>query len=210
MQGCRPLSDDEITSMREQLRHGRLGARNEALFVLGLNTGFRVSELLALRRADLIDERGQIVRRVQVARRHMKGHKTSRSVLLNAAAMAVLSRWLCDSGAMGYMHGSDPVFCTQSGKRMSRFHAYRMLRQAALDAGVVGKVATHSMRKTFANGVYSYFLGRVAKGEALDPFRATSRALGHAAITSTDKYLTFRTEDVDQAVSAIAAHSGTI
>jgi len=207
MQGCRPLSDDEITSMRTALQRGKFGSRDDAMFVFGLNTGFRVSELLALTRADVLDEFGKVPARIQVARRHMKGRTASRTVLLNQAAREAVTRWLIDSAQRGHIHGRDPLFCTLAGGRMSRFHAYRIIRRAAARAKVGGRVATHSMRKTFANSVYDYFLAEVARGVQIDPFRATSRALGHAAITSTDKYLRFRTEDVDQAIAAISAHT---
>ena len=39
-------------------------------------------------------------------------------------------------------------------------------------------------------------------GEAIDPFRLTSKALGHKNITSTDSYLSFMEADIDDAILA--------
>jgi excisionase family DNA binding protein len=54
-----------------------------------------------------------------------------------------------------------------------------------------GKVATHSMRKTFADRVYEA-LGR-------DIFR-TQKALGHRNINSTVQYLSFKEQDIEAAI----------
>ena len=68
--------------------------------------------------------------------------------------------------------------------------------------GFTGTVATHSMRKTFANKVYQHLCQRRAAGEAIDPFRLTSKALGHRNINSTDQYLSFLEADIDHAILA--------
>jgi site-specific recombinase XerD len=47
MKGCRPLTDEEVTFMSRSFS-GTFGKRNNALFVVGYHTGFRISELLSL------------------------------------------------------------------------------------------------------------------------------------------------------------------
>jgi integrase len=74
MKGCRLLTDDEVKRVRQSF-HGRYAKRNEALVVLGVACGFRISELLSLRVGDVL-QHGRIVDRVTVARRFMKGGKT--------------------------------------------------------------------------------------------------------------------------------------
>ena len=58
------------------------------------------------------------------------------------------------------------------------------------------------MRKTFANHVYRHLSRRRAAGEALDPFRLTSKAQGHRNLNSTDAYLSFLGADIEQAILA--------
>jgi Phage integrase family len=70
MRGCRPLTDDEVTLISKSFS-GTYGKRNKALFLLGVRTGFRISEMLSLRVGDL-HQHGKIVDRVTVQRRHMQ------------------------------------------------------------------------------------------------------------------------------------------
>ncbi len=58
------------------------------------------------------------------------------------------------------------------------------------------------MRKTFAAKVYQRLSQRRAAGEPVDPFRLTSKALGHKNLNSTDAYLSFLEEDIDDAILA--------
>jgi len=48
----------------------------------------------------------------------------------------------------------------------------------------------------------SHLSQRRAAGEAIDPFRLTSKALGHCNINNTDAYLSFLEADIDQAILA--------
>jgi excisionase family DNA binding protein len=73
-----------------------------------------------------------------------------------------------------------------------RYH--RILKGIVEANELTGKIATHSMRKTFADRVYEK-LGR-------DIFR-TQKALGHRNINSTVQYLSFKEADIDAAVLAM-------
>lgn len=202
MKGSRPLTNQEI-SILSGCFAGRMAVRNRALFFLGANTGFRISELLSLTLGDLLDKDGAIKDRVTVARRNMKGKKSGRSVILNDKGKEAITPWLEVLRGMGVVHKDDFVFVPDSGDGViSRYHAWRILTRAYRAAGLSGKLGTHAMRKTFANNVYEHLLMRASRGEQVDPFRATSKALGHEDIKSTDKYLSFRTEDIDQSIQA--------
>jgi Phage integrase family len=71
MKGCRALTDDEVARVIQAFR-GTYAARDRALFVLGIKTGFRIAELLSLRMGD-VWQHGQFLDRVAVLRRYMKG-----------------------------------------------------------------------------------------------------------------------------------------
>jgi integrase len=47
MKGCRPFSDEEVKLIAKSFG-GRYATRNKALFILGVRSGFRISEMLSL------------------------------------------------------------------------------------------------------------------------------------------------------------------
>jgi integrase len=107
-------------------------------------------------------------------------------------------------------HGSGPgppttyVFQSRKGpnRPISRRQALRILREVYDANELTGPLGTHAMRKTFANQVYQHLCARRAAGEAVDPFRLTSKALGHRSLTSTDGYLSFLEADIEAAILA--------
>lgn len=202
MKGCRPLSGQEVQDVIASV-WGTFASRDKALVILGTKSGFRISELLSLRIGDIV-QAGQLVDKVTVRRARMKKKIEGRTVLLHPEAKAALVAWIEELRSLGYMDAGAYVFQSRKGanKPISRVQAYRIIRQAAGGAGLTGRIGTHTMRKTFANNIYRRFLERRAAGEAIDPFRLTSKALGHKNINSTDSYLSFMEADIDAAILA--------
>lgn len=202
MIGTQPLEKDQRRAIVAYFdRRGDL--RSKTLFLLGCSTGFRVSEICAIRIVDVLDERGRIRPRLTVSRKSMKGKKQSRTVLLNSLSRKMLRPWLDFLRSQGYVHKADPLFPSRRGTAVTRFQVYKDLKAAYRACGIPGKCGTHSMRKTFANLFYESKLREVAAGKPVDAFRETSKALGHAVTSSTDKYLSFRQEGVDEAIEEI-------
>ncbi len=189
MTGCKPLTPEEITTVLINLT-GPMALRDQALFILGTKTGFRVAELLSLKVSD-VRENGQMLDRVQVARRNTKGKHTSRSVALHPDAAKALKAWI---DSLDGPAADSYLFFTHRGinKPLTTRHAWRVLNAAFKAAGITGNTGTHSMRKTFAMHVYN----------ALDKnLLATQRALGHKSLLSTACYLSFEDdEQIDAAV----------
>jgi integrase len=195
-----------VSEVREvaELFRGPMAVRNTAMFLLGCNTGFRVSEILALTIGDVLEENGSIKTHLTVSKRHMKGKKESRTVILNECGRRCLVPWLQELKKREVIHQDDPLFISIRGNvPIGRIQVWKVLTKAFRACGLTGKMGTHAMRKTFANNVYKHLLVRVAAGEAIDAFRTTSKALGHADIKSTDQYLSFLTEDVDTTIKAV-------
>jgi integrase len=199
MKGCRPLTAAEVRVVLQSFG-GRYARRDRALFLLGVKSGFRITELLSLRVGDVL-QHGQLVDRVTVARRHMKQGREGRSVVLHPEAKAALAAWL-QAGAP--LSPDTYVFRSRKGgnRPIGRRQALRLLREAYATNGLTGPLGTHAMRKTFANQVYRHLTQRRAAGEAVDPFRLTSKALGHRNLNSTDAYLSFLEADIEQAILA--------
>jgi len=194
MRGCRPLTESEVEAVLAEL-DGPRGARDRALFLLGVRSGFRISEILSLRLRDVV-EGGRLVERVRVLRRHMKGKREGRTVLLHPAARAALATWLEELRSDGYMTAESFVFQSRHGSNQAigRTQAWRILKRAFDRAGLIGNLGTHSMRKTFADRIYDRLGGDLVK---------TAQALSHRSISSTASYLTFRESEIDDAILSI-------
>jgi integrase len=188
MKGCRPWTDSEATQVAASFG-GKYAARDKALFLLGLKSGFRISELLSLQVGDVC-QYGQLVDRVTVRRQHMKRKTEGRTVLLHPDAKAAIAAWLLESE----LQATDYLFQSRQGGAMTRQQAWAILREAYETNGLTGQLGTHAMRKTFANRVYEKLGHDLVK---------TQRALGHKNINSTVSYLSFAEADIDAAVLAI-------
>lgn len=191
MKGCRPLDQDEIKKVVKSFS-GDFEKRDRALFLLGLKTGFRISELLSLRIGDVI-QGGQIVDRLSVSRRNMKRKTEGRTVILHPEAKETLSAWLVESCPTDALETFFFLSRRGENRPITRVQAWRILNRAFEAAGVHGKTGTHSMRKTFAHRVYDALDGDLIK---------LQKALGHRNINSTVSYLSFREEEIDQAILA--------
>ena len=80
---------------------------------------------------------------------------------------------------------------------MNRQTAHDMLKTAFMDAGLNGKLATHSLRKSFAQRVY----------EQSGDIYLVQELLGHRNIATTQKYLGVNYADARAAVEGMALES---
>jgi integrase len=175
MAGCRALTDEEVRLISRSFG-GRYAARDRALFLVGVWTGYRISELLSLR-VGAVWQHGQVVDVVTVARRHMKGKHTSRSMVLHPDAKAALTAWL---RAMPMPHGPETyLFGSREGQNrpLQRVQAWQILHDAYETNQLRGRLGSHSMRKTFAARLYA----------KTHDIKTVQRALGHRFIATTDR-----------------------
>ncbi len=194
MRGCRPLTPAEVERVLAAFE-GPSAARDRALFLLGVKSGFRISELLSLRVRDVV-QGGGIVARVSVACRHMKRRTEGRTVLLHPAAKETLAAWLEVLRAREGADGEAFLFASRRNPKrpIGRVQAWRLLRRAFAHAGVTGNLGTHTMRKTFADRLYDRLGGDLVK---------LQRALAHRSLVSTASYVSFREEEIDEAILSI-------
>lgn len=191
MKGMRPFTKQEVL-----LVPTKLNSRDKALFILGVRSGFRISELLALRVRD-VWVKNRVVKRIWLSRRHTKGCLEGRSLPVHQLAKAALTLWLAELRRAGKAGPDCYLFRSRKGgnKAISRVQAWRVLAQAYDKADLEGRLGTHAMRKTFAKNVY--------KATSND-LVATKLALGHRDITTTIDYLAASQDEVDQAVMRAA------
>ncbi len=192
MIGCPALSPKELKLALAHLK-GRYALRDRALVTLGVRTGLRISELLALKVGQVWDGKATVAR-FYVARQATKGKHAGASIVLHPNAARAVTRWIKAGGLTanpeGYLFPSQK----HSGRRLGRKSAWEILHPAFLRAGVMGMAGTHCMRKTFVNNVHKALGG--------DLFR-TSKAMRHASPLTTLRYLSFKQEDIDRAILSI-------
>ena len=143
------------------------------MLVLLYAAGLRVSELCGLKWRDLQNRNGggQVVV-------FGKGEKT-RTILLPTPVWAKLLTLRVDAG------DNDPVFRSRKKGHLTPPQVWRIVRKAALRAGIERAVSPHWMRHAHA----SHALDRGA------PIHLVQVGLGHSSVAMTGRYLHARPTD---------------
>ena len=195
MKGTRPLDNNEIRLVSACFT-GTFATRNRGLFMLGVSTGGRISELLSLTIGDVY-QNGKPVSDLLYSKNIVKGGEVSRTVPVNqdgSTAIATLIAWHREK----YLNTKPyrPLFPSrhQSGTvPLHRQSAHQMLKKAFIAAGLNGKIATHSLRKSFAQRIY----------EQSGDIYLVKELLGHRNVATTQAYLGVNYADARKAVEAI-------
>ena len=196
MKGTRPLDNNEIRKVAECF-DGTFATRNRSLFMLGVSTGGRISELLSLTIGDVYQNRAAVTD-LLYDKSIVKGGEVSRAVPVNKdgrQAIDALITWHWEQ--YGNTEDSRPLFPSRhkSGSvPLHRQSAHQMLKKAFIAAGLNGKIATHSLRKSFAQRVY----------EQSNDIYLVKELLGHKNVSTTQQYLGVNYADAREAVESIA------
>ncbi|UTR05157.1 site-specific integrase [Alkalihalobacillus sp. LMS6] len=170
---------NEVSAIKDKRKINRMKAslhgRNRLLFILGINTGLRVSDLLALKVGDVRGQKAVTITEVKTSK--------SRRFVLNSAAVSAINDLVPVKA-----NDTDPLFPSRKGTAsISRVQAYRVLNEAAARAGVNGKIGTHSLRKTWA---YHAHNGGV-------DITLIMKALNHSSPRVSLRYIGIEQEDID-------------
>jgi len=202
MKGTRPLMNDEIRRVISCF-DGTFAVRNRCLFILGISTGGRISELLGLRLTDVYQNNAPVTD-LLFDRSIVKGKETSRSVPINSdgtLAVQEIFKWHQDRYGVS-LNMSRPLFPSRNGQGtqpMTRKSAHLILKDAFRKAGLNGKLATHSMRKSYAQRLY----------EQTNDIYTIREMLGHNDVKTTQSYLGVNYTKLRQASEAMSLMSET-
>ena len=196
MKGTRPLDNDEIHRVSTCFT-GTFQIRNRGLFMLGVSTGGRISELLSLEIRDVY-QNGSAVSDLLFEKSVVKGGEVSRAIPVNRDGRHAIDQ-LIDWHRQHYQNRDEslPLFPSRHNSgtvAMHRQTAHDVLKKAFIAAGLNGKLATHSLRKSFAQRLYD---------KSRDIY-LVQELLGHRNISTTQKYLGVNYADAKAAVEAIA------
>ena len=118
----RYLTGKEVQAMMQAVCYGATGARDYCLILLAYRHGMRISELLDLHYQDLDLNEGRInIRRLK-------------------------ERWTQERANWKGADRTDAIFISRRGSRLSRQQAYRIIRDAGIEAGTVTQTHPHMLR----------------------------------------------------------------
>lgn len=144
-----------------------IAKRDRAVFELLYSCGLRVGELVALNFGNL-DVTQQLVRVLG------KGGK-ERIVPVGRTALAAVEDYLA---TRGHVERQQPLFVSRRGTRLSARTVQRNLKKNLLLQGLSTEATPHSLRHSFATHLLD-------SGADL---RAIQEMLGHASLSTTQKY----------------------
>ncbi len=194
MKGTRPLTTEEIIAVSNQFS-GTFDIRNRSLFMLGVSVGGRISELLALNIGDVWQNR-KPVSDLLFRKGAVKGKENSRMVPVNTDGQKAIREVIAwHKERDGYLDPQRVLFISrQGGEALSRSQAHRILESAFTKAGLNGKLATHSLRKTFAQRCF----------DACGDIYQVSELLGHKDVETTKRYIGISYTKLQETVKAIS------
>lgn len=179
MSAAEPIRNSEkLQDFKNYYLSKKTNARNYTLFVIGLNTALRISDLLQLKWKNVYDFSGKTCF-PHVCVTEQKTGKPNQ-IALNQAIVDALQDYY--SALETPPSGEDYLFPSRKGSNrpLGRSQAFRIVREAALANGMNQHISCHSLRKTFGyhawrQGVSSVLLTDIYNHSS---FRITKRYLG--------------------------------
>ncbi|KPV43979.1 site-specific integrase [Alicyclobacillus ferrooxydans] len=182
MEPVQPIRErEDIEAIKQVLKHKSL--RNYCLFVLGINSGLRISDLLSLTVRDVADECGIVRDRVRL--RERKTGKMKDFPLCENAKLAI-TEYLA---VYPYLRPTSILFRSRTRQNgpITASYAATILKEAAKEAGVEMHIATHTLRKTFGYQAYK---------SGVDITRI-QKLLNHSTPYNTLAYIGITQEELD-------------
>ena len=140
MKIVQPIRDrNKIQQMKIELR--KKGTRDYLLFLTGINTGLRISDIIKLQVLDVLNEDRTIKSHICIIEKKTKKQKRFK---INDTLSRELAEYTKN------MKMDDYLFYSRKGANMpiTRIQAYRILNTVAKKIGLE-EIGTHTLRKTF-------------------------------------------------------------
>jgi len=175
---------NRINKIKDNLKK-KENPRDFTLFVLGLNTGMRVSDMVALRAGDVKDSKGDI--RTFLSIKEQKT-KRNRKIPLNSGVREALQYYFDKSGIWEsdkYLFVSEK---RKGNRPLTRCAVWQLINKWCQDVGITGKIGTHSLRKSLG-----YHLRKSGT-----PIEVISARLGHKSIRTTSQYIGIDDDELEK------------
>lgn len=181
--------------------------RDNMLFIVGINFGLRVSDLISLRFSHIINNNFTFKDKFPIIEKKTKNTrkvKKNRYLTINTAVIEAVTLYLEHTPGVRL---SDYMFRSEStggnynednkGDRenlpLSRCSVDRILKGIANDLNLNCKVSTHTLRKTFA------YHQMVMSGNSQRKLLVLQKMFNHSSAAQTLDYIGITSEEIDEA-----------
>lgn len=187
MSGCRPLTTEEVDTLRTYFNtapyHKHL-ERDKLFVYLSMQTGWRCSEILQVKVSDVYDPvRRRVLDRINISKNAVKCKVGGKSSPLTPDIKSLIDHYILHYKPVVYLFDSPQG--GHLGYRQALRICHKHFENANLDPS---NLASHTFRKTFADRVY----------KALDhDLIALQHAMAHKSVSSTSSYIRVDKEKVE-------------
>jgi integrase len=185
-----PIRDRKKIAQIKNLLRGEKRYRDLLLFVLGINTALRISDLLTLQIGHFLDDRGRIRQRFWIKeQKRGKRHE----VVINESIREALDAYLTANPGIVEKPENYVFFNPKTNdysRPIKRGQSWKFIRTICYEVGLTGNFGTHSLRKTW---------GYHARMQGVD-LALIMHKLNHESVAYTKRYLGI-TDDELQAVA---------
>ena len=184
-----PIRDRKKIAQIKNLLRGQVRFRDLLLFVVGINTALRISDLLELQVGHFVDEQGHIRQRFWI-KEQKRGKR--QEVVINESIREAWEEYLAAYPGIGEKPGNFVFFNPKNNDYahpIKRGQSWKFITSICREVGLHGNFGTHSLRKTW---------GYHARMSGVD-LALIMHKLNHNSIAYTKRYLGV-TDDELQAV----------
>jgi integrase len=182
-----PIRDRKKIAQIKNLLRGQGRYRDLLLFVVGINSALRISDLLQLKITHFLNEKGQIKTRFWIKeQKRGKRHE----IAINQSIRDSLTEYLREYPYIAKEGENFLFFNPKTNQAIKRGQAWKVFTNICADVGLLGNYGTHSLRETW---------GFHARMQGVD-LALIMHKLNHESIAYTKRYLGI-TDDELQAVA---------
>jgi len=186
-----PIRDKRKIVAIKNLLKGAERWRDYTLFVLGINFGLRIDDLLKLQVKDVLDESGEIKDRFTIVEGKTK---KSNTIKINDSAKEAI-RLLFDNTDIKDDLKNHLIYNTKEPyKPIHRVSAHRLVNQICSEVGIKNiAIGTHTLRKTWGYHAHK-------AGISIEVIQAKYM---HQSTATTRRYLGIEQKDVSAAYDTV-------
>lgn len=172
--------------------------RDNMLFIVGINFGLRISDLLQLRFTQLISDDFTFKTTFPILEkktRNTRKVQRNRYISINKAVIEAVTLYLQHNNCKldDYLFRSESNRGSNENKPMSRMSADRILKEIGEVLHLENKMATHSLRKTFA------YHQMVMSNNDPRKLLLLQKMFGHSTAAQTLEYIGITGEEIEEA-----------
>ena len=180
-----PIHDRKKIAQIKNLLRGQGRYRDLLLFVVGINSALRISDLLQVKITHFLNEKGQIKTRFWIKeQKRRKRHE----IAINQSIRDSLTEYLREYPNSAKEGEHILFFNPKTNQAIKRGQAWKVFTNICADVGLLGKYGTHSLRKTW---------GFHARMQGVD-LALIMHKLNHESIAYTKRYLGITDDELEE------------